>query len=375
MKFKVLVIILFITCLGRGSSIAQESSLKFFEVITEDSVMLFFNEHYKFSEKKCCDFIRRTRIDSEGYFNGFFEDVKVNGNEKLGKGRYEHGVKNGLFEQYYPNGKLKSKGRYVNGLPVGDWYYYYDNSALEKIVRLTENDTLLIEFAERNGDKKIINGFGDFKGYVSGASFETNEILAQGSIVEGKPDGKWTSTLNDKVYCKEEFNKGIFIDGHFPAVSRAQEKNYTHKSFLNTFFSGTYMNTLEEFKAEKCREKIVMKERIEFSGMEKFSAEVKIKIGDLIKRDFANGHLDSENAFDSKFSLQFETDEKGKARNFSLLTGMLSQLESAVTTSINRYMTFPPNEKIFYFHMNFHFPGGGMFHYKYAFSKENYFND
>lgn len=51
MKFKVLVLILFITCLGGRSSIAQESSLEFFEVITGDSVMLFFNEHYKFSEK------------------------------------------------------------------------------------------------------------------------------------------------------------------------------------------------------------------------------------------------------------------------------------------------------------------------------------
>ena len=375
MKFKVLVLILFITCLGGRSSIAQESSLEFFEVITGDSVMLFFNEHYKFSEKKCCDFIRRTRIDSEGYFNGFFEDHKLNVNEKLGQGRYEHGVKNGLFEQYFPNGKLKSKGRYINGFPVGDWYYYYDNEALEKIVRVTETDTLLIEFAEKNGDKKIINGFGNFKGYVSGASIETNEVLAEGNIIEGKPDGKWTSSMGDQTYCKEEFEKGKFIEGNFPAVSKSKEKAYTHRSFLKTFFSGTYFNTLEEFKVEKCRDKIVMKERIEFSGMEKFGAEVKIKINDLIKKDFASSNLNSESVFDSKFSIQFETNEKGKAQNFSLVTGMLTQLEGAITTSINRYMTFPPNEKKYYLHINFHFPGGGGCHYNFAFSKENYFNE
>ena len=37
------------------------------------------------------------------------------------------GLKNGLYQEWYSDGKLKRKGKYLNNTQVGDWTVWYDN--------------------------------------------------------------------------------------------------------------------------------------------------------------------------------------------------------------------------------------------------------
>ena len=40
------------------------------------------------------------------------------------------GRKQGYWEDYYGNGRIRSKGNYVNGIWEGNWEFYYDNGKI-----------------------------------------------------------------------------------------------------------------------------------------------------------------------------------------------------------------------------------------------------
>lgn len=52
------------------------------------------------------------------------------------KGTYIHGLKEGLWTEYLPNGILKTEEIYKNGLLHGISCYYYDNGNLSCIMKL-----------------------------------------------------------------------------------------------------------------------------------------------------------------------------------------------------------------------------------------------
>src|SRR5450432_353431 len=90
-----------------SSAAAQEpEKVKFYEVIKDDSAVMFFNKDYYFTEKNCAAYKRYTRIDEHGDFLESFTDVDTS-NQILGKGWYTNGKKNGHFEVYYANGQVK----------------------------------------------------------------------------------------------------------------------------------------------------------------------------------------------------------------------------------------------------------------------------
>ena len=60
-------------------------------------------------------------------FNGIVFDLsKETGNKILGY-KMVDGLKNGLYQEWYPDGKPKSKGKYLNHTQVGDWTYWHEN--------------------------------------------------------------------------------------------------------------------------------------------------------------------------------------------------------------------------------------------------------
>ena len=44
---------------------------------------------------------------------------------------YKKGVKNGVFKEYYINGKISMQGNYLSGLKNGEWTYSFINGALD----------------------------------------------------------------------------------------------------------------------------------------------------------------------------------------------------------------------------------------------------
>src|SRR5436190_191618 len=221
----------------------------FYEIIKDDSVVMFFNERNHFIDKECADYKRYIRVNSNGDFNSYFEDVTKD-NLLTGKGRYVHGKKYGRFETYYPNGKLKVKGYYTNNRPVEQWDYFYENGLPERTLKFTATDTLLIRFVDPKGDVIVAEGNGEFKGFVAGLSKSDNLIAAKGKIVNGKPHGKWSSTISNGPYCKEEFDNGKLIRGTFPNAQ--SDKSYNYPSHLNTFILGNYFEFLEQYRTERC---------------------------------------------------------------------------------------------------------------------------
>ena len=52
-----------------------QDNFSYYEVIKDDSIMLFFNDKDKFVEKECAFGIRFTRVDADANFNGLFTDA------------------------------------------------------------------------------------------------------------------------------------------------------------------------------------------------------------------------------------------------------------------------------------------------------------
>src|SRR5574337_2081765 len=98
----------------------QDKPLAFYDIIANDSIRMYFDPEYHFTEKPCAQFIRYIRVNDQGDFNGYFADATIDG-AVIGTGRYISGKRHSHFETYYPNGKIKRKGEYRNNLPVGDW--------------------------------------------------------------------------------------------------------------------------------------------------------------------------------------------------------------------------------------------------------------
>lgn len=236
-------------------SFGQNKKVIFYQKITGDSTLLFFNERYHYVEKKCAKYIRLIKLNRNSNFNGSFEDVDFN-NSLLGKGAYQDGKRNGYFELYYPTGKMFCKGNYLAGAPSGLWDFYYENGLPERTIKFTHNDTLLVRFIDRKGNLKVIDGNGEFDGPVTGRT-NSNNVVAKGRIVDGKPDGKWTSfhMILNTIFCREEFANGKFVKGFFPNAKVAGVKSSSTRSFLNTFLLWQYIDNLEKFFVEKCEDK------------------------------------------------------------------------------------------------------------------------
>lgn len=362
---RVFVMVVFFSCFTKPT-VGQDPSTIYYEIIEGDSVMLFFNARHNFVERKCAEYTRYTRIDADGNFNGYFEDVN-NENQILGRGSYDHGVKHGYFEIYYPSGKLMSKGGYIGDTPVGEWEYFYENGLPERTLRFAGDEVLVVRFIDKAGTPRVSNGIGEFEGIVSGNT-GSNAILAEGRIEDGKPVGKWTSTYYNAIYCKEEYSNGKIIRGVFPNAKGKGSKPYTDKSFLNTFLLVNYLHSLEDFHLEKCSIEKTPINKYTFD-IQKFNAFAHSRIDQVIEHDFRSGNSNDYLVGDNALIIKFSVDKEGKPDDFFLLTGWGQQFFNAITNSISTQAKFRPGETLF-FHLKLHFTSDFMYKYNFTFSRD-----
>lgn len=69
----------------------------------------------------------------EYYPDGNLKNRHSQINVKSGKGSHSTG-KTGIYEDYYPNGKLSLKGKYLLGKQIGVWTWYKENGEIDKEV-------------------------------------------------------------------------------------------------------------------------------------------------------------------------------------------------------------------------------------------------
>lgn len=355
-------------------SFGQNNSPMFYEIIREDSALLFFTERNMFAEKKCADFVRYTRLDNTGAFDGYFED-RSNENMLIGKGNYVHGKKEGHFELYHPTGTIKSRGTYRNNIPLGQWEFFYESGSPERILRITETDTLLVRFFDKKGNLKVENGFGEFNGFVAGNSVVSDLITAKGSIEDGKPHGKWLSTINDNiVYCKEVFERGRLVQGVFPNAQLGGVREYHDQSFLNTFFLPGYFNSLEEFKLESCADVARYPPKNYAFNLANFNSDLREKIDRVIENDIRTERTEDYSIGDHDLTIQFTVNAQGKTEDFRLLSPWGQQFFRTISDSIKSQTTFPSGSKTMFFHLKLTIPGGLTYLYNFQFSKDRVSN-
>lgn len=84
-------------------------------------------------------------VSVESYFNDKLNGKKINYylNDQLEAGalnvlsiaNYLDNMSDGVYKEYYPNGKMKMSGSYEKGLRIGEWLEYYNSGQIMSRVR------------------------------------------------------------------------------------------------------------------------------------------------------------------------------------------------------------------------------------------------
>jgi antitoxin component YwqK of YwqJK toxin-antitoxin module len=354
-----------------------QSSIVFFDLIVGDSVALYFNKDFMFTEKDCYDYIRRVRVTDTGDFNGYFEDRSVDG-KILARGVYRNGIKHGYFEVYYTNGRIFSKGYYENNKPVGIWEYFHVTGVPERVLSISDSTVLMMRFIDETGIVEVDNGSGDFNGTVAGSPefkdepmfrYMSNGILAIGKVVDGKPDGKWViPDHNKQAYYTEKFNRGKLIKSTL--FSKRKMKNSKPRTMLNTFFLGNHLATLETFERESCSESQQYFFNRYPNDFRTFSFDLRQKMNYIIGTDLGSDRKGNYQRGDNFMSLQFSVDEKGKPYDIKLLSDWGENFLKVAENSLNKTV-FSTHSKTMYFHLKLSYAGGYVYKYNFRFSKRD----
>jgi hypothetical protein len=93
--------------------------------------------------------------DERAYFGGVpFTGLLVDEKTNVKWGEFRNGYKNGLFTEYYSNGKKKSQGNFVNGVKIGGHTEWFENGQKEREQNY-QNGVLFGKLLEWNIDGSI----------------------------------------------------------------------------------------------------------------------------------------------------------------------------------------------------------------------------
>ncbi|MBL0146690.1 MAG: hypothetical protein IPP48_14090 [Chitinophagaceae bacterium] len=308
-----------------------------------------------------------------GDFYQGYVDSAVGTNTIFGRGFYYEGLKNGVFEWYYNNGNLRCTGSYQNDLPIGKWIFFYNDGKPERTLLFTSVDTFLIDFYDKKGELVVANGNGIFNGFVNANDNLQDEITAYGSIVNGKPHGKWSSQYYNQIYTNEVFENGKFIEGGFPNSSIPSNKKYDKYSLLNNFMLFTYINKLEIFALSNCY-KNASSRGINNSfdtkqyNLDNFKSFANDAIKRTIESDGRNGNSREYLVGENRLIISFSVNDKGIPEKFARLSGWGDQFFYPVTQALTAHAKFPPNITKKYFHLVLTLDGGNTLGYRFFFS-------
>ena len=169
-------------------------------------------------------------VDEAGNRNGVWKDYYPDGKVQA-EGRYADNRQTGLWKFNNRSGKLEQTGNFNNGRPDGLWKWYYENGAIlrEEEYFQGQRDGSFTEYSpagdiiaqgqysdnERNGEWKI----------------KTGDITEEGKYILGLKDGVWKSFYNDGTL---KF-KGNYLQGNpdgqhlyfYESGKLKEEQNYS----------------------------------------------------------------------------------------------------------------------------------------------------
>ena len=118
-------------------------------------------------------------------FDGLVFDLSKKTGNKILEFRMVNGLKNGLYQEWYTDGKPKSKGKYLNEIKDDKWTWWYENGQKlkEETYKGGKEDRSWTTWY-KNGQKKF-----------------------EGISKDGKRDGLWTDWDENGKKLKEETYK------------------------------------------------------------------------------------------------------------------------------------------------------------------------
>ena len=185
-----------------------------------DTDTIYFDSGSNISKPSQATWKRIAIIDSvRGIFIGTYKDYSLQ-NELLRTGTHNpiDGTKDGLWQEYYPSGKLKSKGYFLNGYKSGKWELFHPNGRTSAVIYFSDHPQKLhydpdFEFEvweayQKNGKKMIYNGSGMWE-------FNWQDsLIIRGGVKDGKRSHTWSvQKTSGELLIQEYYQQGAFING------------------------------------------------------------------------------------------------------------------------------------------------------------------
>ena len=141
----------------------------------------------------------------QGLWREFYEDGKIKS-----EGNYKDGRREKEWNFYYNNGQVEQTGEYVKGKPSGEWIKYFSDGKLNRH-EFYENGKENGIMTEYSRDSVIIAKGNYIEGKKEGVwNFNNNGYLAEGKFLEDREDGLWKQFSPDN---KRVLFEGSFVDG------------------------------------------------------------------------------------------------------------------------------------------------------------------
>jgi antitoxin component YwqK of YwqJK toxin-antitoxin module len=152
--------------------------------------------------------LRQGKLDDQGREQGlwreFYEDGKIKS-----EGNYKDGKREKPWNFYFNNGQVEQTGEYVKGKPSGEWKKYFQDGNLnrDEFYDNGKENGIMTEYAR---DSTIIAKGNYVDGKKDGVwNFNNNGYIATGKFLEDREDGLWKQYTADKRVIFE----GSFVDG------------------------------------------------------------------------------------------------------------------------------------------------------------------
>lgn len=135
-------------------------------------------------------------LNAQGAMEGPWIEYFASG-EKRAEGEYSEGKKEGDWTFFHKSGKVEQKGKYVKGLPHGKWLWYHENGQVhrEENYRRGKEDGHSAEYAD---DGTLITEGEYIDGRREGEWFyEVGDHKEVGGYKDGLRDGEWVYTYDN----------------------------------------------------------------------------------------------------------------------------------------------------------------------------------
>jgi antitoxin component YwqK of YwqJK toxin-antitoxin module len=154
---------------------------------------LYFDKDWNSSPKNSAHYYRLHSKEGKSFIR---RDYYVKGNALQMKGPYSSlspEIKEGSFEWYHPNGKIRHKGSYKKDLPVGIHHWYRDDGKPEATENFVNGllDGPYLEY-HPNGQMSSKTAFlRDVQQGLTTYYYENGKKQSEGLFVNGNRDGEW----------------------------------------------------------------------------------------------------------------------------------------------------------------------------------------